>query len=105
MRRDALHKLTSDLATSYDRIVIERLNVAGMVRNRRVARAISDAGFAQLRRQLAYKTAWYGSTLVVADRWCPSSKTCSACGTVKPSCPSALGYFNARPVASASTVI
>jgi IS605 OrfB family transposase len=83
IRRNALHQLTSDLATSYDTIVVERLNVAGMVRNRRLARAISDAGVGELRRQLGYKCQWYGSVLVTADRWYPSSKTCSACGTVK----------------------
>ncbi len=83
IRRDALHQLTSELATSYDTIVVEHLNVAGMVRNRRLARTISDAGIAELRRQLGYKCPWYGSALVTADRWYPSSKTCSACGTVK----------------------
>jgi IS605 OrfB family transposase len=83
-RRDSLHKLTSDLAATYGIIVVEDLNVAGMLRNRRLARAISDAGFAELRRQLAYKTTWNGGTLLVADPWFPSSKTCSACQTVKP---------------------
>jgi putative transposase len=83
MRRDALNKLTSELATTYGTIVIEDLNVAGMIRNRRLARSVADAGFGALRRQLAYKATWYGSQLVVADRWYPSSKTCSVCGTVK----------------------
>jgi putative transposase len=55
-----------------------------MVRNRRLARVISDAGFGQIRRQLAYKTVWGGGTLVVVDRWFPSSKTCSRCRVVKP---------------------
>jgi putative transposase len=54
-----------------------------MVKNRRLARVISDAGFGEIRRQLAYKTTWNGGTLVVADRWYPSSKTCSRCGVVK----------------------
>lgn len=54
-----------------------------MLRNRRLARALSDAGLAELRRQLAYKTAWYGSRLVLADRFYPSSKRCSACGWMK----------------------
>jgi putative transposase len=62
---------------------VEQLNVAGMMRNRRLARAIADAGMAELRRQLAYKTTWYGCRLVVADRFYPSSKTCSTCGWVK----------------------
>ncbi|KJE20491.1 transposase [Frankia torreyi] len=84
-RRDGLHKLTTRLARSHDVIVIEDLHVAGMVRNRRLAKAVATAGFAEIRRQLAYKTGWYGSTLVVADRWYPSSKTCSGCGWRNPS--------------------
>lgn len=83
-RRDGLHKLTTRLAKHYGTIVIEDLNVAGMVRNKKLARLISDAGFGEFRRQLAYKTEWYGARLVVADRWYPSSKTCSGCKTVKP---------------------
>jgi putative transposase len=83
LRRDALHKLTTSLATESDTVVVEQLNVAGMVRNRRLARAISDTGMAELRRQLAYKARWYGCDLVTADRLFPSSKTCSACGWVK----------------------
>jgi transposase len=57
--------------------------VAGMLRNRHLARAIGDTGMAELRRQLTYKSIWYGCRLVVADRFYPSSKTCSACGWVK----------------------
>ncbi|MBI3687045.1 MAG: IS200/IS605 family element transposase accessory protein TnpB [Actinobacteria bacterium] len=83
LRRDGLHKLTTGLAREYGTVVVEDLNVAGMVRNRRLARHIADAGFAELRRRLAYKTEWNGGILVVADRWFPSSKTCSACGAVK----------------------
>jgi putative transposase len=83
VRRDALHQLTTTLATEYGTIVVEHLNLAGMVRNRRLARAIADTGMAELRRQLTYKTTWYGSRLVVADRFYPSSKTCSACGWVR----------------------
>jgi putative transposase len=83
LRREALHKLTRYLATEHGIIVVEQLNLAGMVRNRRLARALSDSGLAELRRQLAYKSTWYGSRLVVADPFYPSSKTCSACGWVK----------------------
>jgi IS605 OrfB family transposase len=83
IRRDGLHQLTTRLTTSHDTIVIEHLNVAGMLRNRRLSRAIADAGFGELRRQLAYKSTWYGSALITADRWYPSSKTCSGCGLVK----------------------
>ena len=83
IRGDALHKATTDLASRYETVVAEDLNVAGMTRNRRLARAISDQGFGQARRMLEYKTTWNGGNLAVADRWYPSSKTCSACGTVK----------------------
>jgi IS605 OrfB family transposase len=83
LRRDAIHKLTTGLAREYGSIVVEDLNVAGMVKNRRLARVISDAGFGEIRRQLTYKTTWNGGTLIVADRWYPSSKTCSRCGVVK----------------------
>jgi putative transposase len=82
-RRDGLHKLTSRLAATHGVIVVEDLNVAGMVKNRRLARAIADVGMAELRRQLTYKTVWNSGRLVVADRWFPSSKTCSDCGAVK----------------------
>ncbi|MEU0156654.1 RNA-guided endonuclease TnpB family protein, partial [Micromonospora fulviviridis] len=64
-------------------IVVEDLNVAGMLRNRRLARHIADASFGELRRQLTYKTQWNGGRLFIADRWYPSSKTCSGCGAVK----------------------
>ncbi|MEO3870060.1 IS607 family element RNA-guided endonuclease TnpB [Nonomuraea sp. B12E4] len=87
LRRDAIHKLTTGLARTYGTVVVEDLHVAGMVRNRRLARAICDAGFGEIRRQLAYKTAWQGGRLVVADRWFPSSKTCSGCGAVKAKLP------------------
>jgi putative transposase len=83
LRGDAIGKLTTALAREYGSIVVEDLNVAGMVKNRRLARAVSDAGFGRIRRQLAYKTVWNGGTLIVADRWYPSSKTCSGCGVVK----------------------
>ncbi|MEX5637264.1 IS607 family element RNA-guided endonuclease TnpB [Parafrankia sp. FMc2] len=84
-RRDGLHKLTTRLATSHEVIVVEDLHVAGMARNRRLARAVADTGMAEIRRLLAYKTVWYGSRLHVADRWYPSSKTCSGCGWRNPS--------------------
>ena len=83
VRRDALHKLTTTLANEHATVVVEQLNVAGMLRNRRLARAIADSGVGEVRSQLLYKTTWYGSRLVVADRFYPSSKTCSACGWVK----------------------
>jgi putative transposase len=83
VRADALHKATSDLARRYETVVTEDLNVAGMTANRRLARAVSDQGFGRARRMLGYKTTWNGGRLIVADRWYPSSKTCSGCGAVK----------------------
>ncbi|GGM53636.1 transposase [Micromonospora sonchi] len=83
LRRDGLHKLTTRLTREHATIVVEDLNVAGMLRNRRLARHITDASFGELRRQLAYKTQWNGGRLLIADRWYPSSKTCSGCGAVK----------------------
>ena len=63
--------------------MVEDLNVTGMLTNRRLAKHLADAGFAQIRRQLAYKTSWNGGRLLVADRWYPSSKTCSGCGAAR----------------------
>ena len=87
IRQDAWHKLTTRLARTYGTVVVETLNVAGMGRNRRLSRSVADAALAELRRQLAYKCAWYGSQLVVADRFWPSSKRCSHCGAVKADLP------------------
>lgn len=82
IRCDALHKLTSRLARSHGTVVVEQLNVAGMLRNRHLARSIADASFGQIRRMLTYKTNWYGSHLHLADRWFASTMTCSACSLV-----------------------
>jgi putative transposase len=83
LRKDTLHKLTTYLAKNHSTVVIEDLNVSGMLANRQLAKAVSDMGFYEFRRQLEYKTKLYGSELVVVDRWFPSSKTCSSCGTKK----------------------
>lgn len=104
-RHAALHQITKHLATRWETVAVEDLNVAGMTRrpapvedpdragaylpNKAKAKAglnrsILDVAPGEIRRQLTYKTAWYGSHLVVIDRWAPTSKTCSACGTVKP---------------------
>jgi putative transposase len=83
LREDGLHQLTTRLAAAYGTVAVEDLNVAGMLRNRRLARRVADAGFGLLRRQLAYKTAWHGGRLVTAGRFYPSSKTCAGCGAVK----------------------
>ena len=82
-RSDALNKLTTRLAQTYSDICIEDLNVAGMLKNHRLAKAVQDASFYELRHQLEYKTAKTGAALHVIDRWYPSSKTCSNCGSVK----------------------
>jgi putative transposase len=79
-RQDFLHRTSTRLVREHDIIVIEDLNVAGLARNRRLARAISDCGWGEFRRQLEYKCQRHGRELVVIDRWYPSSKTCSACG-------------------------
>ncbi|SHF32630.1 RNA-guided endonuclease InsQ/TnpB family protein [Thermomonas hydrothermalis] len=87
IRQDALHKLTTDLTRRFHTIGIEDLNVRGMVRNRHLARSIADMGFFEFRRQLEYKAAMRGGQVVIADRWFPSSKICSACGSVQEAMP------------------
>jgi len=82
-RRDGLHKLSTRLVRTFGAIVLEDLNVSGMTRNRRLARHVAGVGMAELRRQVEYKARWAGVHVRVADRWYPSSKTCSACGAVK----------------------
>jgi putative transposase len=83
IRRNGLHQLTTRLVRNHGAIVVEQLNVIGMLSNRRLARVVADAGFGEIRRLLRYKAVWYGATLVVADLFYPSSKTCSGCGAVK----------------------
>lgn len=81
-RRDHLHKLTTRLVRETQTVVIEDLSVRNMLRNRRLARVISDAAWSQFRSMLEYKAAWYGREVIPVDRWLPSSKTCSACGRI-----------------------
>ncbi|OZH53914.1 transposase [Hydrocoleum sp. CS-953] len=80
IRADALHKLTTWLAKNHSTIVIEDLNVSGMLKNHKLASAIADCGFYEFKRQLTYKCEWYGSELIIADRFYPSSQLCSQCG-------------------------
>ena len=80
IRQDFIHQFTTNLAKNHSEICIEDLAVSNMVRNRCLSRAISDAGWAEARRQFDYKTRLYGSTLTVRDRFFASSKTCSDCG-------------------------
>lgn len=82
-RRDGLHKLTTRLVRTFGVIVIEDLNVAGMMKNRRLARHVAGVGMGELRRRIEYKATWANVHVHIADRWYPSSKTCSDCGVVK----------------------
>ena len=79
VRHDFLHRLSINLVRKYSVIGIEDLNVKGMVKNRRLSKAISDVGWGEFRRQLEYKAGWYGSQIIKVNRFYPSSKTCSKC--------------------------
>ena len=83
LRQDQLHKLTTHLTSNFRHIAIEDLDVSSMLKKRHMARHIADMGFYEFRRQLTYKAEWCGNNVVLADRWFPSSKTCSRCGHVK----------------------
>jgi putative transposase len=87
IRQNTLHQLTTHLTRCFHTIGIEDLNVKGMVKNRKLSRAISDMGFFEFRRQLGYKAEMRGGLVVVADKWYPSSKTCSDCDEVQTSLP------------------
>ena len=78
-RKDFLHKLSFNIIKNHDVIAIEDLNVKGMVKNHKLAKAISDSSWSSFTTMLAYKAEWYGKQLVKIDRWYPSSKTCSGC--------------------------
>ena len=83
-RKDNIHKMTSKLVKTKPRyIVIEELNISGMMKNHKLAESISDASFYEIKRQLIYKTAWYGGSIIEVDRFFPSSKMCSVCGNLK----------------------
>ncbi|MDI3388356.1 IS607 family element RNA-guided endonuclease TnpB [Streptomyces sp. B-S-A8] len=94
LRADALHKLTASIRDEYGTVVVEDLNVAGMLKNRRLARKIADAGFGEIRRQLTYKGQRNACRTVVASRWYPSSKTCSSCKTAKAKLPLHVRVFS-----------
>ena len=83
IRNDYLHKLTTYVANTFEKIAIEDLNVSGMVRNHKLAKAISDMGWFEFRRQLTYKTSYKERMLYVVDRFFPSTKTCSCCDNIK----------------------
>jgi len=84
IRKNALHQITSHLAKTKSVVMIEDLNVSGMLKNHKLAQAIADVGFFEFKRQLLYKGDWYGCRVMLAGRFYPSSKTCSCCGMVKP---------------------
>ena len=83
VRRHFLHQVSGALVKTHDRLVIEDLNVTGMLRNHRLAQAVSNAGWAEFARLLGCKQAWRSGTIVIADRWYPSSKLCRACGAIR----------------------
>jgi putative transposase len=86
-RRDHLHKLSTRIIRENQTVIIEDLPVRNMIRNHTLARAISDAAWAELRAMLEYKADWYGRSLIAVDRFYPSSKTCSACGVITATMP------------------
>ena len=83
VRKDTLHKMTTTLAKTKRVVGIEDLNVSGMMKNRKLSRAIADLGLFECRRQLNYKGDWYGCKIVLVDKFYPSSKLCSVCGEIK----------------------
>jgi putative transposase len=82
VRRHFLHQVSNALVKTHDRLVIEDLNVSGMLANHRLARAISDAGWAEFARLVGYKQRWRAGTLLAADQWYPSTKLCPQCGAI-----------------------
>ncbi|MEV5892915.1 RNA-guided endonuclease TnpB family protein [Nonomuraea fuscirosea] len=111
-RRDHLHKVTTRLVRENQVIAVEDLTVRNLVKNRRLARAISDASWRELRTMLEYKAAWYGRTVVAVDRWFPSSKRCFACWALQETMPlnvreweCACGAIHDRDVNAAKNVL
>ncbi len=93
IRDDFIHKLTTNLASNHSKIVIENLNVSGLMKNGKLSKAIGNSGFYEFRRQLTYKTELYGSKLIIADRFFPSSKLCPSCGHKKDKLPLSMRVY------------
>lgn len=83
IRKNAIHQASSFMVKNYDKIIIEDLAVENMLKNKNISRSLDDVSFYEIRRQLEYKTNWYNKELIIADRFFPSSKTCSNCGNKK----------------------
>jgi putative transposase len=100
-RVDSLHKLSTRIICENQTVVIEDLSVRNLVRNHKLARAISDASWSEFRRQLEYKADWYGRTVIAVDRFYPSSKTCSACGVIAAKLPLKIREWECRACGAA----
>ncbi|MEG3903407.1 MULTISPECIES: RNA-guided endonuclease TnpB family protein, partial [unclassified Microcoleus] len=83
LRKNTRHQITTYLCKNHAKIVVENLNVSGMLANYKLAQVIADCGFHEFKRQLEYKAKKFGCEIIVADRWFPSSKTCSNCGHIQ----------------------
>jgi putative transposase len=94
VRQEFLHKVANTLVQTHDRLVLETLNITGMMANHRLAGAIGDAAWGELGRMIAYKQAWRGGQYLRADRWYPSTRTCSRCRTVAAQVPLSTRVFH-----------
>ena len=108
LRADRIHKLTTRLSQTHaviggETLAVKKMMAAGGARKRGLNRALGDAGLGEVFRQLDYKTRWYGSQMIKADRWFPSSKLCSGCGVVKAKLPLADGPMSATAAGWSST--
>ena len=83
LRKNTLHQITTYLCKNHAKIVVENLNVSGMLSNHKLAQVIADCGFYEFKRQLEYKAKKFGCEIIIADRWFPSTKTCSNCGHIQ----------------------